>query len=958
MGLHFYQSPTGECVREETRVWRGYRPMGPSTTSGTAAMASVRAARICGQQRLRWQSSRHGSLSIRGALLSALLLVPFSATCAAAADILEAFSLYRTGKYAECAELADKGIQEGQFSENWPLVKLKAEMAIGRYENALKTLDAALERFRYSIALRWYGRDVCRYSGQAERAELLTREIGELGRQAIWRYRDAPNLIILGRYSLVEGTDPKKVLDALYNEIKKQQPKFAEAFLSSGQLALEKHDYQLAAEEFQQAVKLDPEEPAGHYGLARAFAPSDSERAEAAITKALALNPNHVDSLLVLVDSHVDAERYDEARKLLSRIEKINARDVRAAAYRAVLAHLDNKPKEEEFYRKLALEHWSTNPEIDHLIGRKLSQKYRFAEGATYQRKALDIDGNYLPAKIQLAQDLLRLGDEDEGWRLAEAVFEKDGYNVVAHNLVTLAENLTKFRSLEEDGFIVRMDEREAEIYGARVLNLLKRARSTLAAKYEVTIDKPVVVEMFPRQPDFAIRTFGLPGGAGFLGVCFGRVITANSPASQGENPSNWEATLWHEFCHVVTLHKTNNKMPRWLSEGISVYEERLADPTWGQSINPQYRQMMLGEELPPVSQLSGAFLEPKTPLHLQFAYFESSLVVEYLVEKYGLDMLRRVLVDLGAGMPINDSLNRYTGSLAALDKEFAEFARQRAEAMAPEADWETPELPRRATSDVLQKFVQEHPNNYPALSRLAQQLIAEKKWTEAKQPLEQMRKLYPADSSDGNPLKLLAAVHRELEETDEERAALEKLAALSADDLEAFERLAELASTAGDHQATIKHARRMLAVNPLQRTPHRLLAAAATAANDGLSAIEAYQALLKLEPIDPAEIHYQLATLLADRGELTKAKRHVLEALEEAPRYRAAHQRLLTIVKRMDDKEKKHAAVVTPQTQSPDTMPPASDDAAKKKEAAEKEDVEETDADQPQSSQRAQGME
>ena len=36
-------------------------------------------------------------------------------------------------------------------------------------------------------------------------------------------------------------------------------------------------------------------------------------------------------------------------------------------------------------------------------------------------------------------------------------------------------------------------------------------------------------------------------------------------------------AVLWHEFTHVVTLTATKNKMPRWLSEGISVHEERQA---------------------------------------------------------------------------------------------------------------------------------------------------------------------------------------------------------------------------------------------------------------------------------------------------------------------------------------------------------------------------------------------
>ncbi len=58
---------------------------------------------------------------------------------------------------------------------------------------------------------------------------------------------------------------------------------------------------------------------------------------------------------------------------------------------------------------------------------------------------------------------------------------------------------------------------------------------------------------------------------------------------------------MWHEFCHVITLNLTHNKMPRWLSEGISVYEESQQDPRWGQQMNPQYRQMILSGQLTPV---------------------------------------------------------------------------------------------------------------------------------------------------------------------------------------------------------------------------------------------------------------------------------------------------------------------------------------------------------------------
>ena len=117
----------------------------------------------------------------------------------------------------------------------------------------------------------------------------------------------------------------------------------------------------------------------------------------------------------------------------------------------------------EEDARKKALERWEANPEIDHLIGRKLSQKYRFAEGSARQKQALAMDPEYQPAKLQLCQDLLRLGEEAEGWKLAAEIFSKDGYNVVAYNLVTLRDRLAGFRTLEGEGLIVRMETREAE---------------------------------------------------------------------------------------------------------------------------------------------------------------------------------------------------------------------------------------------------------------------------------------------------------------------------------------------------------------------------------------------------------------------------------------------------------------------------------------------------------------
>jgi hypothetical protein len=323
--------------------------------------------------------------------------------------------------------------------------------------------------------------------------------------------------------------------------------------------------------------------------------------------------------------------------------------------------------------------------------------------------------------------------------------------------------------------------------------------------------------------------------------VCFGSVITANSPASQGETPASWEATLWHEFCHVVTLNKTRNRMPRWLSEGISVYEEQLADPTWGQAITPQYRQMLLGDELTPVSQLSGAFLSAKSPLHLQFAYFESCLVVEYLAEKHGAEALNKILVDLGDGLTINETLERHTGSLATLDEEFAKYARERAKGMAPSADWAEPELPRRADRDAITAWLRDHPNNYPALARLAAELIRAGEWRAAQPTLEKMVELFPDDVGPSSPYRMLARVFHELGETRAERAVLQQLYERSASCVDAFERLGELAVSDGDWEMARSVAKRWLAVNPLTPAPHRLASVAAGKLNDPNLAVDGF---------------------------------------------------------------------------------------------------------------------
>jgi hypothetical protein len=862
--------------------------------------------------------SRHGRQFWAVALAALVLFAPSSSTWAA--TIGEAEELFRNGKFAECAALAAAEIERGNWQEDWRILLLQAELAQGRYPQALRSANDARNTHPFSLRLQLLARNAYLYNGRQAEADAVLAEIERTVLAAPRRYVAPADRVALGRFLLLRGADPRQVLELMYDPVRQDSPTFVDVYFATAELALDKFDNALAARTLRDAPEAAAKDPRYHYLLARAYAPDNPVRMEESLTAALAIDPKHVDSLLMRVDRLVDAEQYALAEGDLNKVLEVNASHPLAWAYKAVIAHLSNDAAGEKKAREQALANWQTNPEVDHLIGRKISQKYRFAEGAAYQRVALTLDAACRPAKLQLSQDLLRLGEETEGWRLADEVLAQDAYNVVAFNLVTLRQELAKFRTLRDDGLIVRMESREAELYGRRVISLLKRARESLCAKYDYPLDEPIIIEIFPRQQDFAVRTFGLPGAEGFLGVCFGRVITANSPASQGAHPSNWEAVLWHEFCHVVTLHKTKNKMPRWLSEGISVYEERQANRGWGQSMTPQYREMIVNGEMPAVSELSSAFLAPKSPLHLQFAYYESALVVEFLVERFGLEALKQILNELGKGMEINEALIRHTLPLGELDDEFARFAGKRAEALAPGASWETPELPAGADAAAWEEWLEDDPKNIIAMQRLARQLLAEKKYKEALAAAERLKKLYPDYVGPENTNVIIAVAQHELGNIAGEKQALEELAAGDGDAGDAFVRLIELGEELGDWQCVADNALRLLALNPLTIAPHRSLAQAAEKLGQRDEAILSYRALLTFETADPVHAHFRLASLLREEGKFDDAKRQVLMALDEAPRYRDAHQLLLELtsgepVLGQGERNKESSTGTTPQT-------------------------------------------
>jgi thioredoxin-like negative regulator of GroEL len=836
-----------------------------------------------------------------------LLLVP-GWSCRAE-SVAECQQLLATGRYAECLTATSKAVEERSYGEEWPILKAQAEMALGKYPDALATIAAGIERYSWSVRLRQLEYECALANGKRDQAAAALIEIENQVSAASWRYTDADDLVALGQVALILGADPKNVQQGFFERARKNYSSRPEGYVAAARLALEKGDSAFAAELLSPAIELFPANADVHFLLSEAIGSTDEAKSSELLLKALELNPSHFEALGQVAEGHIIAESYSDAETVIQQLLNVNPDYPQAHALQAVIHHLRNDEPAADVSRTAALRFSGSDPRVDHRIGRILSQKYRFMEGAASQRRALEADSDFIPAKIQLAQDLLRLGNEAEGWQIAEEAHQKDGYDTTLFNLLQLKDSMDRFTVVSTEHFRIRMEKHEAAVYGPQVAVLLENAWAELIPRYEFTPELPVVVEIYSRADDFAVRTFGIPDVAGFLGVCFGKVVTANSPATRRESPTNWESILWHEFCHVITLQKTSNRIPRWLSEGISVYEERRRDSRWGQSMDAEFRDRILADKLTPIAELSSAFLSAKSGADLNFAYYESSMVVEHLVELHGLPALNAILTDVNTGLQLNDAIDRNTDGIEALEASFRTFILEQANAFSPGTEFSAEAFAEaRPTSlDAVREFLSESPNSFPALLTEATLLIEAGQHQEAETSLRKLIERVPEDHQTNGPRRLLASLYRKQNQPVQEAKTLAEHLQRSADDLDAAIRLQELSESLGQPQQVVDMGRAIAGIDPFQIAAILRTLKAAEELKSTEVAVSQLNSLLLLQPDDAARFHFRIADFLKDTAP-EKSRRHVLLALEQAPRYRNAHRLLLSISGSAADSENEAA--------------------------------------------------
>jgi len=430
---------------------------------------------------------------------------------------------------------------------------------------------------------------------------------------------------------------------------------------------------------------------------------------------------------------------------------------------------------------------------------------------------------------------------------------------------------------------------------------LAKQALSTLAAKYEFTPKGPILVEIFPKHDDFAVRTLGLPGMIGALGACFGRVVTMDSPRARPPGEFQWEATLWHELAHVITIQMSNQRIPRWLTEGISEYEEKRARPEWGREMDLEFASMLNRGETVKLKELNAAFQNPKT---ISLAYFQASLVVDHIVSTYGEAGLRSLVRAFAQGVDTDTALKQalntdFESMQAGFDQTVERlFGALRRALAVPDGVPGDGDLLKAGTAD-LRQLALEHPQSYPVQLALGRAFRKDGQLDEATQAFERAAALVPVARGKGSPHDEMAAIA--LEKQDRGRAIAE-LSALIANDFNNIEAARQLAgllrqAEAADSPKLLPIYQRITAIDPFDAEAHAALGRFALGRNDAETAVREFRVVLALNPVDRAAAHTDLAESYFRSGRKSEAKKQTLAALEIAPSYERAQELLLKLV-------------------------------------------------------------
>ena len=564
----------------------------------------------------------------------------------------------------------------------------------GRIADARKDLEAlAKERpddrgVRTALGLVRY------WQGDALGAKALFDETVKESDAGKLNLDDAPSLIqlaIAARY-----TANFQLSNDAFREALKLNPQLTDTGVEWADLFLQKYAAPLAEQTLEEVFKVNPNHPDAHAAMAEVIVETRYDLAAVRhhVGEALKVNPKNARALKVQASISIDQNQWDAAKKTLDQVLATNPQDTEALAMKATIAWLRDDMKQYDAERAKA---FAVNPqyaELYRIVARSAVREHRYVEAIELEKEAVKLRPSFYEAMAGAGLGYLRLGMEKEGLEWIEKSWVGDQYNVRAYNTRDLFKKTIPkdYTVVTTPHFRIRYHNDEKKVLQRFLEPTMERAFADMVRRYGFTPSIPTTLELYADRTDYAIRTVGLPD-LGALGVCFGKVVTAMSPAT---GDINWGMVLWHELGHVFAIQLSNSRVPRWFTEGLSEYETLIAHPAWRRENDADLYGAVVNGTLPSIAALNSEFMQPDTNA-VVVAYYQSAVTIEFLVQRYGFPKIVEALKLFGKGKETPEVLQIITGkSVAQLDTEFRAYLDVR---LKPYAG--TFKLPTRGFDDV-----------------------------------------------------------------------------------------------------------------------------------------------------------------------------------------------------------------------------------------------------------------
>jgi cellulose synthase operon protein C len=803
------------------------------------------------------------------------------------------YSWIRQGEYAKARERFDAWAMARPNSAPVRLAAGRINHVTGNYAAALTHLNAALNSPDVGIAASFEKAVILEETGKREEAEMIYNRITE-------NFLNTPNtpprnLIYVA--GAMTATEHFQEANNVYRTAVKAEPQNAEAWVAWGELLTKKYRETDAIENYKEALKIDPNMPEAHLEYARNLSSTEVERAEEEFNTVIETNPKMPAAHLFAATQFIESEQYMKAMDSINKALEVNPNMAEAFSMAATVSYLQGKTDEFNKYKDKVL---AANPQYSKLyytLADSAVSVRLYREAVAFAREALKINPRDWDSMTVLGINLQRIGEEKEGTDALEGAFAADNLNVLAGNTLNLLDRFKRgeFIRIQSPHFEIKLEKKEGEALRPYVVDLLEKAYKTLTAKYNFTPQGPLSFEMFPDHADFEVRAVGLMG-LGALGVCFGNLFVMDSPTAKELDHFNWGSTLWHEFTHIITLQMTDNRVPRWFSEGLSVYEERKAYPGWGDDMKLDYLRVIkqipppasprggrgaseppaerrVTPKLLPISELNDGFMHPKYPGQVLVSYYQASMVADYIEMKWGFPAIRNMLMLYKAGknteQVFREALNV---SLEGFDTEFMKWI----EAKAAPID----------------------PAKYGKLMTAGVEALEAGDSDKAIVSLKEAVEMYPEYTDDNNAWEPLAEAYLKKGDKPAATDVLKRYLTYSEVAFPSYVKLSELLEEAGDKAGAAKALEGAMYVRPMDLKGHSKLGSLMLELKQYGNAAREYETMIALKTPDRASAYYLLAQAYLGEGKRPEARKAVLNALDIAPSYEPAQKLLVEIQK------------------------------------------------------------